>query len=379
MDLHLTVSLAGSGYHPASWRVSPTPARPDGAAIQAMARIAEYGKLDAILLGVPVEGPAIAERGRANTMQLDPLPLLGSLIAVTRHIGLGAGWTVDYTEPYHVARVFATLDHLSYGRTAWMVRMFGTDALEPRIGRANGLDDAAAYCAHAGEFIDVVRQLWDSWEDEAYAVDKVSGMFVDPELVHPINHVGQAFSVRGPLNVPRPPQGNPVLVQADPVSAIGRQFAAASADVVLTSCASLPLAIARYQELHALALACARRPETLRIFANMMFVLGETEAVAQRRAAELDGFLPPAPDSVIRFVGTPEQFATLLVAWHNDRACDGFNLLPAVLPDDLELLVDAVIPLLRQRGAVRCEYTGKTLREHLGLTRPRSRYAAGRS
>src|ERR1700678_927607 len=134
MDLHLTVSHAGSGYHPASWRVSPTPARPDGAAIQAMGRIAERGKLDGILLGVPVEGPAIAESGRANTMQLDPLPLLGSLIAVTRHIGLGAGWTVDYTEPYHVARVFATLDHLSYGRTAWMVRMFGTDALEPRIG-----------------------------------------------------------------------------------------------------------------------------------------------------------------------------------------------------------------------------------------------------
>jgi N-acetyl-S-(2-succino)cysteine monooxygenase len=378
MDLHLTISLAGSGYHPASWRVSSVPARPDAGAFQAMARSAERGRLDAILLGVPVVGPAIEDSGRANTMQLDPLPLLGSLIGVTRHIGLGAAWTVDYTEPYHVARVFATLDHLSYGRTAWIVRMFGADALVPRIGRANRWNEPAAYCAYAREFIDVVRELWDSWEDEAYAVDKASGMFVDPELVHPINHVGKSFSVRGPLNVPRPPQGNPVLVQADPVSAVGRQFVAASADVVLTSCASLALSAARYHELHALALESARRPETFCILANLMFVLGETEAVAHRRAADLDKLLPCAPDSGARFVGTPEQFAALLVAWHNDHACDGFNLLPAVLPDDLDLLIDRVIPLLRQHGVVRREYTGKTLREHLGLTRPRSQYATQR-
>ncbi len=375
MDLHLTVSLAGSGYHPASWHVSPMPARPDAAAIQAMTKTAERGMLDAILLGVPVQGSTTDDSGRTNTMQLDPLPLLGSLIAVTRLIGLAAAWTVDYTEPYHVARVFATLDHLSYGRTAWIVRMFGTDALVPRIGRANQLEDASAYCAYTGEFIDVVRQLWDSWEDEAYAVDKASGMFADPGLVHPINHVGKSFSVRGPLNVPRPPQGNPILVLADPASAIGRQFAAASADVVLTSSPSLPLAAARYRELQALAVARARQPESLRILANMMFVLGETEATAQRRANELDNLILPALDSVTRFIGTPEQFAASRVAWQESQACDGFNLLPSVLPNDLDLLIDRVIPLLQRRGVVRSEYTGKTLREHLGLSRPRSQYA----
>lgn len=378
MELHLTISLAGSGYHPASWRVSSMPARPDAAAFQAMARSAERGKLDAILLGVPVAAPAIDDSSRANTMQLDPLPLLGSLIGVTRNIGFGAAWTLDYTEPYHVARVFATLDHLSYGRTAWIVRMFGTHALVPRIGRTNQWHEPAAYCVYAREFIDVVKQLWDSWEDEAYAVNKASGMFVDPELVHPINHIGKAFSVRGPLNVPRPPQGNPVLMQADPVSAIGRQFVAACADVVLISCASLSLSAARYQELHALAAESARQPETLRILANMMFVLGETEAVAHRRAAELDKLLPCAQDSGARFVGTPEQFAASLFAWHNDRACDGFNLLPAVLPDDLNLLIDRVIPLFQQHGIVRREYAGTTLREHLGLARPRSQYAKPR-
>ncbi len=243
MALHLTVSLVGSGYHPAAWHVSPLPARPDAAAIQAMARTAERGRLDAILLGLPVDASA-GRIGGANTLQLDPLPLLGSLIGVTRRIGLGAAWTVDYTEPYHVARVFATLDHLSYGRTAWIARMFGTAALTPRIGRPGGLDDPTTYRARAGEFIDVVRQLLDSWEDEAFALDKPSGMFVDPERVHPIHHAGAYFSVRGPLNVPRPPQGNPVLVLEDPATTIGRRFAAATANVLLTSCASLPTAIA---------------------------------------------------------------------------------------------------------------------------------------
>ncbi|HEX3404864.1 MAG TPA: LLM class flavin-dependent oxidoreductase [Acetobacteraceae bacterium] len=376
MTLHLAVSLAGSGYHPAAWQVSPLPAKPSAAAIQAMARTAERGRLDAILLGVPVEGAPVSENGRVNTMQLDPLPLLGSLIGVTQQIGVGAAWTVDYTEPYNVARVFATLDHLSYGRTAWIVRMFETDALAPRIGRASGLDDLAAYCARAAEFVDVVKELWDSWEDEAFALDKESGMFVDPERVHPIHHVGRSFSVRGPLNVPRPPQGYPVLVQSDPATVIGRRLAAATADVVLTSSPSLPQAEARYQELHALAEEAGCLAHDLRILANMVFVLGETESVAQRRAAELDA-LVPQDAATPRFVGTPGQFAALMVTLHEQHICDGFNLLPAVLPHDLDLLVDAVLPLLQRHGAFRSEYAGNTLREHLGLSRPRSQYATG--
>jgi len=368
VELHLTVSLAGSGYHPAAWQLSPLPARPDAAAIQAMARTAERGRLDAILLGLPIDGP-VGGIGRANTMQLDPLPLLGSLIAVTRQIGLGAAWTVDYTEPYNVARVFATLDHLSHGRTAWIARMFGTEALAPRIGRPAGPDDPAEYCARAGEFIDVVRKLWDSWQDEAFALDKPSGMFVDPDLVHPIHHVGRYFSVRGPLNVPRPPQGNPVLVLHDPTTTIARRFAAATADVLLTSCASLPIAAACYRELQAMAVGRADPP---RILANMMVVLDETEAAAQHRAATLDALVPPPETRVPRFVGTPDQFAERVVAWRRQGACDGFNVLPAVLPSDLDLLVDAVVPRLRRLGLFRREYSGETLRQHLGLARPRS-------
>jgi alkanesulfonate monooxygenase SsuD/methylene tetrahydromethanopterin reductase-like flavin-dependent oxidoreductase (luciferase family) len=372
VELHLTVSLAGSGYHPAAWQLSPLPARPDAAAIQAMARTAERGRLDAILLGLPIDGP-VGGIGRANTMQLDPLPLLGSLIAVTRQIGLGAAWTVDYTEPYNVARVFATLDHLSHGRTAWIARMFGTEALAPRIGRPAGPDDPAEYCARAGEFIDVVRKLWDSWQDEAFALDKPSGMFVDPDLVHPIHHVGRYFSVRGPLNVPRPPQGNPVLVLHDPTTTIARRFAAATADVLLTSCASLPTAAACYRELQAMAVGRADPP---RILANMMVVLDETEAAAQHRAATLDALVPPPETRVPRFVGTPDQFAERVVAWRRQGACDGFNVLPAVLPTDLDLLVDAVVPRLRRLGLFRNDYAGSTLREHLGLVRSRSQYAA---
>ena len=375
MQVHLTVSLAGSGYHPAAWQVSPLPARPHGAAIQAMARTAERGRLDAILLGLPIDDP-LGGIGRANTMRLDPLPLLGSLIAVTRQIGLGAAWTVDYTEPYNVARVFATLDHLSYGRTAWIARMFGTEALAPRIGRPGGPDDPAAYCGRAGEFIDVVGKLWDSWEDAAFALDKPSGMFVDPELVHPIHHVEMYFSVRGPLNVPRPPQGNPVLVLEDPTTTIGRQFAAATADVLLTSCPSLPTAAARYRELHTLAVDRERCPDPPRILANMMVVLDATEAAARHRAAALDALIAPIAARVPRFVGTPDQFVERLVTWRQQDACDGFNVLPAVLPTDLDLLVDAVVPRLRWLGLFRNDYAGSTLREHLGLARPRSQYAA---
>lgn len=369
--MHLTVSLTGSGYHPAAWRISPLPAHPNAATMQAMARTAERGGLDVVLLGLSVEMPADA-LACANTMILDPLPLLGSLIAVTNRIGLGAAWTVDYTEPYHVARVFATLDHLSYGRTAWMASMFASASLAPRIGRPAGLDDPPAYCARAGEFIDVVKQLWDSWEDEAFALDKPSGMFVDPERVYPIQHVGAYFSVRGPLNVPRPPQGGPVLVLQDPSTDAARPFVASTADVVLMNCASLPDAVARYRDLRALA---GRDTDVPRVLANMVIVLDETELAAQQRAATLDAMIPPSPDGAARFVGTPDQLLTTLIAWREQNACDGFNLLPAVLPHDLDQLVDAVLPRLQQHGLRPAAYHGATLREHLGLPRPRSQFA----
>jgi alkanesulfonate monooxygenase SsuD/methylene tetrahydromethanopterin reductase-like flavin-dependent oxidoreductase (luciferase family) len=363
--LHLTVSLTGSGYHSASWRVSGLPPGPDAAAIQQMARAAERGKLDAVLLGVPVATSAGA--AEVSGLPLDPLPLLGSLIAVTRHIGLGAAWTVDYTEPFHVARVFASLDHLSYGRTAWIADMFGAEKLMPRIGRPPPTTGDADDCRRAGEFIDVVKKLWDSWEDAAFVLDKASGTFVDPERVHPIEHAGANFAVRGPLNVPRPPQGNPLLVMHDPADDAARPLAAETADVVLTACETLAQTGDRYRELQALA-----SPRRLRVLANIGVVLGETEAAAQRRAAELDAMLPPPKG--LRFIGSPEQLVELFALWQRAGACDGFNLLPEVL-DDVDLLVDRAIPLGQKNGLLRTDYVSATLREHFGLARPLSQYA----
>ena len=360
--LHLTVSLTGPCHCPS------TPLSPGAyaAGLREMARTAERGKLDAIWLGLPAA---------TETMRLDPLPLLGSMIAVTERIGLGAAWTIDFTEPYNVARVFATLDHLSYGRTAWLAQMFGTEALLPRIGREPPTRDEPAYCQRAGEFVAVVGKLWDSWQDEAFALDTASGMFVDPDRVHPIHHSGEYFTVRGPLNVPRPPQGNPVIAMIDPTSAIARQFVAATADVILTAEASLPQSRARYRELHELAAVSGRAPDALRILADINIVLGHTESAAQRRAAELDAVTPSeAALASMRFVGTAEQLVDLFALWQAERACDGFNIKPAVLPDDLNYVVDAAIPLALHRGLVRRDYDDTTLREHLGLARPRSHY-----
>jgi alkanesulfonate monooxygenase SsuD/methylene tetrahydromethanopterin reductase-like flavin-dependent oxidoreductase (luciferase family) len=352
MTLHLTLSLAAGGYHAGA----PSPATPNVAALQAMACAAERGKLDAVLFGIPMPG-------RTRMMQLDPLPLLGSVIGITQRIGLAASCTIDFTEPFHVARVFATLDHLCYGRTAWFADMFDTEPLLPLIGKPRETDDLAAYCERAGEFITVVRELWDSWEDEGFALDKASGMFADPDRVHPINHVGRFFNVRGPLNVPRPPQGTPPLLLRDPADAVSRRFVATTGDVVLTDSA----ATERYRELRALAAG-----RDIRVLTNLLCILGETAAAAHQRAARLDA-AAPSPGAA-RFVGTPAQ----LVGLFGDCACDGFNLLPAVVPDDVDLLLDGAIPLAQRAGLFRLDYTGTTLREHFGLRRPHSQYAAER-
>jgi alkanesulfonate monooxygenase SsuD/methylene tetrahydromethanopterin reductase-like flavin-dependent oxidoreductase (luciferase family) len=165
-------------------------------------------------------------------------------------------------------------------------------------------------------------------------------------------------------------------VLEDPTTTIGRRFAAVTADVLLTSCASLPTAVARYQELHALSVGHVRCPDPPRILANVVVVLDDTEAAAQHRAAALDALIPPAAAPIPRFVGTPDQLVERLITWRRQDACDGFNVLPAVLPTDLDRLVDAVVPRLQRLGLFRGDYTGSTLREHLGLARPLSQYAA---
>jgi alkanesulfonate monooxygenase SsuD/methylene tetrahydromethanopterin reductase-like flavin-dependent oxidoreductase (luciferase family) len=363
--LHLTASLASSGFHPASWRAVPAPGFPVGRRFQAYASIAERGGLDAIWLGPPRFGPAAQASGAVDAIRLDPLPLLGALIAGTHRIGIGAHWGVQHAEPFHVARVFSTLDHLSYGRTAWIVGP--PDA-----------DDAGF--SRATELVEVTRKLWDSWEDEGFLLDVPTGRFADPARVHPIEHAGRFFTVRGPLNVPRPVQGNPPLVMAFPAADAGRRLAAGVADVLLLDCAKPDEAAVQCRAIQAL-----RPAGDVRVLVNIVIVLGDTQAEARRRADALDGMIAPALDAALcadgecrtlRFVGSPEELAALFADWWAAGVCDGFNILPAVLPDDLAMLADAVVPLARTRGLRPYSYAGTTLREHLALHRPRSQYAA---
>ena len=367
--LHLTLSLAASGYHPASWQVSRLPPSPSATPLYPILAAAERACMDAILLGHGLECLRVGGNGQVSTMQLDPLPLAGALLARTQRIGVVAGWTVDFSEPFHVARVLATLDHLSYGRSGWLVQMFGTAALTPRIGRSLGTETLSDYWERAHEFIDAVQKLWDSWEDEAFAVDKPSGMFVDPDRVHLVDHHGRCFTIRGPLNVPRPPQGHPVLVHTDPDNADGRRLVVSTADVILTRYGTAAETAARSWELRR-----DRDKELLRVLADLCIVLAPTEAAAQERAAQLDALVAPG-SAVPRYVGTPAGLVELFAGWSAEGACDGFNLLPAVLPDDVDLLTDAAIPLAQERGLVRRSYGGTTLREHLRLRRPVNQFA----
>ena len=363
--MHLFASLAAHGWHPAAWRVVERPGFAGARPFVEAAKTAECGGLDAVLLGLPLAPRAMRDAGRVDGLRLDPLPLLGLLIGATERIGLCAYWPVDIAEPFHVARVFATLDHLSVGRTGWITGLAGRAETEGRFQRDDLPYEGPDALARQVELIDVARQLWDSWEDRGFVVDQATGTFAASEHVHPIDHAGRFFTVRGPLNVPRPVQGQPVIVQRD-VPASARPDLAASAEIVLAAPATLAEAKASRAEWQAVA------PD-VRTIASLVIVLGETEAIAAQRAAELDAL---ATDRRPRFVGTPEQLAAHLAGWHAAGACDGFDILPAVMPIDLDLLVQAVVPLLRARGLRPAGYAGRTLREQLQLVRPLSRFAA---
>ena len=358
--MHLVASLAAHGWHPAAWRVTGKAGFDGVASFRTMARTAERGGLDAILLGLPAVSMAQHSRS-VDSLHLDPLPLLGAMIAATRHIGLCGYWPADIAEPYHVARVFATLDHLAGGRTGWIAGLAGAGELAQRFQRLDLPTSGADADARLVELIDVARQLWDSWEDRGFVVDQSTGTFADPEKVHPIDHAGRFFTVRGPLNVPRPVQGQPVILYRDRPSAP----AVPGVEVVLSESATM-------------AEAKARRGawQAARFVVRVMPILAESEAAAQKRAADLDVLVSFAGKSARRFVGTPQQFAAWMAEWYAAGACDGFDILPAVSTIDLDLVVDAVVPLLRKNGLRPAGYGGRMLRDLLGLQRAVSRFAA---
>jgi FMN-dependent oxidoreductase (nitrilotriacetate monooxygenase family) len=431
--LHLNTNVSGLGRHPASWRTAANPrAIVDLAHFTAIAQTAERGKLDAVFLS---DMAALRGHAAGPWQSLEPTVLLTALAGVTHSIGLIATASTTFNDPYNLARRFASVDHLSGGRIAWnAVTTYDADAAE-NFSAATPLEKEARY-ARAGEFVEVVQKLWDSWEDDALVADRASGLYADPARVHAIEHDGPYFQVRGPLSVPRSPQGRPVLVQAGG-SPAGVALAARHADAVFTAQTTFESAQAFYRDIKSLAVAHGRHPDHLLILPGLYPVIGGTLADAKRRKAELDALLDrgteltkfaralgiqpedleldaPLPYALIdqvkrsdvshgfirstvllarsenltvrelldrnpgahrMIVGTPDTIADDIERWFIHRAADGFNLNADIFPSGLADFVDHVVPLLQKKGIFRREYEGTTLREHYGLPRPPNRYA----
>ncbi|PLZ02152.1 LLM class flavin-dependent oxidoreductase [Burkholderia sp. WAC0059] len=433
--LHLNTNVTGTGRHPAGWRTLDNPKSIiDLGFFTAIAQTAERGKLDAVFLS-----DTLTLKGHAHgpAQSLEPTVLLTALAGVTQHVGLIGTASTTFNDPFNLARRFASVDHLSAGRVAWnAVTTYDPDAAANfSVGEA--IDKEARY-ARAEEFVEVVLKLWDSWEDGALVADRASGRYADPARVHAIGHDGPHFRVRGPLNLPRSPQGRPVLVQAGGSEA-GVALAARHADAVFTAQTTFEGAQAFYRDIKARAASHGRDPDHLLILPGLYPVIGGTLAEARRRKAEMDALLDrsaelakfaralgvqvsdlaldaPLPYDLIdsgdradvsrgfirstvllarsenltvrdlldrnpgahrMIVGTPETIADDIERWFAGRAADGFNLNADVFPSGLAAFVDHVVPLLQRKGIFRRDYDGATLREHYGLPRPASRYAGG--
>lgn len=366
--------------------------------------------------------------------RLEPLSIMAALAACTEHIGLAATLSTSFTEPYNAARLFASLDHLSGGRAAFNVVTSYSALSAVNFGLETMMDHEKRY-RRAEEFLDVCQELWDSWEDDAMVHDKKAGIYSDFKKIHKINHRGEFFQVAGPLNICRPPQGNPVIFQAGS-SDTGRSFAARRADCIFVSPYSIDQAKEFTRDIKARAKAAGRDPDKVYVVPSVTPFVGLTEAEAEAKYQERAGLVDigdallrmtkyfdghdftrydldkPLPDilssyingfqgSVQRivqmakadnlslrqiamrvgspkgdFIGTPVQIADLMEKWVDEGACDGFMLMEG-LPGEHMTFIQHVLPILQDRGRFRREYEGKTLRDNLGLDRPPSRYAQG--
>jgi FMN-dependent oxidoreductase (nitrilotriacetate monooxygenase family) len=433
--LHLNAFLMSTGHHEASWRLpeSDPHADMDVTHFVNLARIAEQAAFDSLFLA---DGPALFSGvGRRPAGVIEPLTLLTALAVSTERIGLIATASTTYNSPYNLARRFASLDHVSGGRAGWNVVTTATVEAARNFGRDELPSHAERY-ERAAEFIDVAFKLWDSWEDDAVVADKGTGVWGDERKVHPPEHRGRHFSVRGALNIPRSPQGYPLIVQAGS-SEDGKGLAARYAEAVFTAQQTLEEAQAFYADLKARARQLGRDPATIKILPGIVPVIGSTAAEARRKdeeleqlivpehaqrslaaqlrvpveALSLDSQLPadlPGEDEIegaksrytlivdlarrekltVRqliarlgggrghrtFTGTPEQVADAIEDWFAAGAADGFNVMPPALPSGLEVFADHVVPILRKRGLFRHEYAGRTLREHYGLARPENQH-----
>ncbi len=434
-QLRLGAFLYPTGHHIAAWRHpdAQADAGSNFAHYVELAQLAERGKFDLIFMadGVGTRGTDIEALSRTATRyvaQFEPITLLSALAAVTRNIGFVATASTSYNEPYHIARKFASLDHISGGRAGWNLVTSSSEHEAHNFGRDEHYAHGERY-ERAEEFADVVTGLWDTWEEGAFPRDKQSGLYFDPDKQHVLNHKGKFFKVRGPLNVARSPQGHPVLVQAGS-SEPGKELAARTAEVVFTAHQTFEDARTFYTDLKGRLRKYGRHADDLKVMPGIFPVVGRTIAEAEEKfeqiqelihpvvglallsgmtggvdlsAYPLDGPVPALPETnasksrqrllldlahrenlTIRqlylriagarghrqIVGTPAQIADEMQHWFTGGAADGFNIMPPHLPVGLRDFVDLVLPELRRRGLFRNEYEGTTLRQNLGLRTP---------
>jgi len=438
--LHLGAFMRPVSIHTAAWRYPG--AYPDAnfnfRHIKRFAQTLERGRFDAFFMAdhlAVLNMPMDALKRSATVTSFEPMTLLPALAMVTDHLGLIATGSTTFDEPYHVARRFASLDHLSGGRAGWNIVTTSNPDAALNFGLEDHMEHDERY-RRAREFFDVVTGLWDSWADDAFIRDVAGGIYFDPDRLHVLNHKGTYFSVRGPLNIARPVQGWPVIVQAG-ASEAGKQLAAETAEMVFAGASALADGQRFYADVKSRMEAFGRDPDHLKIMPGCFIVVGDTLSEAREKRALLDSFmhydsaiaslsialghdasrfdpdapLPEIPESNasqsgrqraielarrenltvrqlaqrlggysgLAMVGTPAMIADQMEEWLVSRGSDGFNVMFPYLPAGLDDFVDRVVPELQRRGIFRREYEGKTLRENMGLPRPENWFFPNRA
>ena len=434
-QLHLGAFMRPTTIHTAAWRYPG--AWPDAnfnlAHIKHCIQTLERAKFDAFFMAdhlAVLNMPMDALKRSHTVTSFEPFTLLSALAMVTEHIGLIATGSTTFDAPYHVARRFASLDHISNGRAAWNIVTTSNPDAALNFGLDEHMEHDERY-RRAREFYDVVTGLWDSWAENAFIRDTENGTYFDPSRLHVLDHKGDYFSVRGPLNIARPVQGWPVIVQAG-ASDAGRQLAAETAEVVFAGAGDVAGGRALYADIKGRMARLGRDPDHLKILPGAFVVVGDSLAEAQEKRARLDSLvhydsaiaslsialgtdasrfdpdapLPDVPESnasrsgreramalaareglTVRqlaqrlggyagpaLIGTPAMIADQMEEWLTSRACDGFNVMFPYLPGGLDDVALRVVPELQRRGIFRHEYEGRTLRQNLGLPRPNNRF-----